>query len=151
MQFVVRAIPVEETYDLRHAILHPEQPRSFSSYAGDRHATTWHAGAFLDGEQIGIASIYREAPPDRQNDCAWRLRDMGVLTHVRRHGCGTALLEACLAHIASHRGTMFWCYARANAVPFYLAHRFQIDGDVIDLPGFGPRVIMSRPLAVHGP
>jgi ribosomal protein S18 acetylase RimI-like enzyme len=144
--FSVRSILADATIDLRLSILHPEKPRASLVYADDLQPTTWHAGAFSGRELVGVASVYVESPPGLVDRTAWRLRDMGVKELHRGHGCGRALLDACLAQIATCGGTVLWCYARPTAVPFYLAQQFVQRAGVVDLPEFGPRYLMTRPV-----
>jgi len=140
----VAPIAPEHAHPLRHALLHPDQPPAFSIYPTDGAATTLHVGAFADGTLAGIASVCHEAPPASAQAGAWRLRDMAVAPSMRRRGCASALLRACLDHAAAHGGTMFWCNARPTALPFYLAHGFRVQGDAFEMPGFGLRHLMWR-------
>ncbi len=141
---VVDRIPVESVYPLRQAILRPDKPFDFSIYPSDRETTTLHLGAFNEGQLVGIASLYHESPSEAADPGAWRLRDMGVLEPLRRQGYGRALLHACLAHIINSGDDLLWCNVRASAVPFYLAHDFQMREESFEMPGFGPRFFMWR-------
>ncbi len=141
---IIAAVPAEIVYPLRQSILRPEKPYEFSVYTADNSESTLHLGAFLNGELVGIASVYLEAPEGRSVAGAWRLRDMGVQEPLRRKGFGSALLDACAAHISANHGAVFWCYARKPAIPFYLARGFQLDDRPFEMKGFGQRFYMWR-------
>jgi GNAT superfamily N-acetyltransferase len=146
----ITAAPVQSTtaYPLRQALLHPDRLLEFSIYPADEAASTLHVGAFAAGALVGIASVYHESPPAAADAGAWRLRDMGVAESMRRRGCGSLLLRACLEHVAAQGGSQFWCNARPTAVPFYLAHDFRLREEAFVLPGFGPRYFMWRAVGV---
>ena len=145
-EFTIGPIPSATAHPLRHTLLHPEHPPEFSIYPADDAAATLHLGAYSAGAITGIASIYHESPPAAANAGAWRLRDMGVSDSMRRRGCGSRLLQACVEHVTAHGGSLLWCNARPTAVPFYLAHGFRMREDCFEMPGFGLRYFMWRPV-----
>ena len=147
----LRPIPAEETRQLRKRVLRPAQPVDELDYPGDEAPDTRHLGAYLDGELVGTASVYREpmpgtdAPqPGADAPAAWRLRGMATLESVRRTGVGQSLLEACIAHAIANGGTHLWCNARSPARPFYQALGFQTEGEEFELPEIGPHYRMWR-------
>jgi len=102
-----------------------------------------HFGAF-DGERlVGIVSLYREDRPDGP-ERGWRLRGMATETDVRGAGFGTALLAACIEHVAASGGGELWCNARLAALGFYRRAGFEVVGEEFDIPGIGPHVVMAR-------
>jgi GNAT superfamily N-acetyltransferase len=139
---VIRRISAAETRPLRQAILRPHQRVEELAYPGDDSTETAHFGAFVNGELIGIASVYREAPHGETNDKSWRLRGMAVVPQFHRKGIGSLLLHACIDHARKHGGAMMWFNARKPAVPFYEAHGFQIRGEEFMLPDIGPHYFM---------
>jgi len=143
----IRRIPARETRGLRHAILRPNQPPEMAVYPGDDDTDTLHLGAFLQGRLVGVASLYREPPPDAlRATTAWRLRGMAVDPTLRGHGHGAALLKACMEHAAQQGGSQVWCNARMTASGFYRAQGFAQRGEPFDLPGIGPHHLMWRNL-----
>lgn len=142
----VRPIAAEETRPLRHAVLRPHQPPAATAYPGDAAPETFHAGAFSDGELVGIASVYHESPPGAAEPGAWRLRGMAVLERARGNGHGEALIKTCVAYIRDRGGTYLWCNARTSAVPFYQKQGFQTLGEEYEAPGLGPHFFMQRSL-----
>jgi uncharacterized protein (TIGR00290 family) len=142
----IRAIPVEQTYPLRREILRPGYPPELSEYPLDDHPDTWHAGAFLDGEQVGVATLLHEPPPGEHNPRSWRLRGMAVHEGARRKGIGKALVEVCLRHVAERQGQEIWCNGRVTALSFYQALGFETVGEPFDVPESGPHYQMRRAL-----
>jgi GNAT superfamily N-acetyltransferase len=139
---VIRQISAAETRPLRQVILRPHQRVEELVYPGDDSAEAAHYGALLDGELIGVASVYREAPHGETNAGAWRLRGMAVVPQLHRKGIGSLLLSECINHAKRHGGTMMWFNARTPAAPFYQAHGFQIRGAEFLLPDIGPHYFM---------
>lgn len=125
----IRPISAEEARPLRHAMLRPGAPLEKSLYPGDDAPTTRHAGAFVDGELVGVATVIHQPPPGSDDAGAWRLRGMAVRESTQRRGYGRAVLEHCFAYLREQGATLFWCNARTPAVPFYEALGFQTEGD----------------------
>lgn len=138
----IRSVPASQTRPLRQALLRPGQPQEELRYPGDEAAHTLHAGAFAEGELVGIASVYSGRDGDQAD--AWRLRGMATQPAVRGQGYGTALLRACLGHVARLDGSHVWCNARSHAVGFYARHGFATRGEEFHLPGVGPHYRMER-------
>lgn len=130
----VRPITAEASRPLRAAVLRPGRPPGDSTYPGDDAPETLHIGAFLGGDLIGVASIFREPPPGEQDAGAWRLRGMAVAPEARRGGHGRALLGVCVAHVASRGGTKLWCNARSTAAGFYRSLGFESSGEEFETP-----------------
>jgi len=141
---VIRQISAAVTRPLRQAILRPHQRVEELVYPGDDSPDAAHFGAFLDGELIGIASVYHEPPHDETDEKAWRLRGMAVVSRLHRNGIGSLLLRACVDHARQHGGTTMWFNARTPAVPFYQAHGFQVRGREFLLPNIGPHYFMWK-------
>jgi GNAT superfamily N-acetyltransferase len=133
---VIRQITAAETRPMRQAILRPHRRAEELVYPGDDSPDTAHFGAFLNGEFVGIASVYHAAPKGEADERAWLLRGMAVVPQFHRKGIGSLLLRACIDHARQHGGTMMWFSARTPAVPFYQAHGFQVRG--VYAPGHRP-------------
>jgi hypothetical protein len=77
---VRRVAAVEEIFPLRHAVLRPGRPVSYSVYRVDDGAV--HVGAWDDGMLVGCATVFAEAWPGgggvEPEPAAWRLRGMAV-------------------------------------------------------------------------
>lgn len=142
----LRRITAEETRPLRQRVLRPHQPPEAMVYPGDDHPDTLHLGAYMGEQQVGVASLYREAPPGEVDPAAWRLRGMAVAPELQGAGFGRALLERCVEHATEQGGTRVWCNARTSAARFYTVMGFAVVGDEFELPGIGPHHVMVRSL-----
>jgi predicted GNAT family N-acyltransferase len=143
----VRTVPAADTRPLRHLVLRPGQPAESTVYPGDDDPDTRHLAAFVDGQLVGIASIYREARSGADIVPGWRLRGMATSGEARGKGVGRALLSACLLHVAAEGGGEVWCNARAEALGFYAAAGFEVVGEEFEIPDIGPHRVMRRDVA----
>jgi len=140
----IRSINVTETYDLRHRILRPHQALSECAYPYDTAPDALHIGGFLNGQLIGIGSILPDAREDASQPTSWRIRGMAVLEDIRGSGAGGKILQALFkyAHTQSLPAEI-WCNGRVNVKGFYKHFGFVQEGDLFDVPGIGPHVLMS--------
>ncbi|MFE8597841.1 GNAT family N-acetyltransferase [Archangium violaceum] len=143
--YELQLIPAAETRYLRHVVLRPHQRPEELVYPGDDAPDTVHFGLYVDDEQHGVASLYREPRPGTKSTTEWRLRGMAVLASNQGRGYGAALLQACIEHAALQGGTRLWCNARTTASGFYKRLGFAVEGAEFELPGIGPHYLMSRP------
>jgi ribosomal protein S18 acetylase RimI-like enzyme len=144
MEFEVRPIGAEETRMLRRLILRPFQQPHELVYPGDLDLQSLHVGAFVGGELMGVASVVPNLMPGDNRETAWQLRGMAARPEARRMGLGTAMLRACLRHVACGGGTLLWCNARTHAVPFYRRLGFETKGEEFQVPQSGPHFVMWR-------
>lgn len=149
----IRDISAAETRSMRGRILRPGAAPTELEFPGDDDPLTLHVGAYLDGEQVGITSVYEERRPDAPHDTRgeWRLRGVATDASVRRTGVASRIMDRCLEHIAAHDGHLVWCNARTPAVDFYRAHGFSILGEEFHIPGAGPHYFAERDLREPGP
>ena len=140
----VKAITAEEARPLRQRIMRPDEPPEKSVYPLDDAEDTFHAGVIKNGQLIGIASVFHEAPPDQSNDKAWRLRGMATEPKVRGQGYGKLALQACMDTIYQRGGNYLWFNARPEVVGFYEKLGFVVSGEPYEVEGHGTRVFMSR-------
>ena len=143
----VRPVAATETRPLRHLVLRPGQPAESTVSPGDDDPDTRHLAAFVDGQLVGIASIYREARSGADILPGWRLRGMATSGEARGTGVGRALLGACLEHVAAEGGGEVWCNARTEALGFYAAAGFEIVGEEFEIAGIGLHRVMRRDVA----
>lgn len=144
---MIRPITAVETRPLRQRVLRPHQTLEELRYPGDDARDTIHFGAFAGEVLVAIASLYKEAPRDRDEPEAWRLRGMASAPEVRGGGYGGHILEACLAHARGRGGSFIWCNARVPVADFYRRYGFRVEGGVFDVAGIGPHVYMARTLS----
>lgn len=143
----IRPISAVQARPLRQAVLRPHQAPDQLVYPGDDGPDSWHVGASLNDQLIGIASVYQEPPPNETPAGLWRLRGMAVLPGMQGQGLGRLLLQACLDHVTARGGKALWCNARTSASGFYRALGFEAVGEVFELDGIGPHFFMKRAIA----
>jgi len=117
---------------------------SAAIFPSDEHPQNYIAGAVLDGDIVGVATVFPESPPNQDLQKAWRLRGMAVRQNLRGQGIGALLLKQCFAHIASHGGQCVWCNARTPVLGFYGQLGFGTVGEEFDIPVSGPHYFMLR-------
>lgn len=143
----IQIIRVEQSRQLRAAVLRPGQPPHTLVFTGDDAADTLHLGAFSQNQLVGIVSIMHLAPQDydgQDADKLWLLRGMATLPEARGQGQGLALVRTGCAYVASQQGTYLWCDARQSAAGFYTKLGFVIHGGLFDMPISGPHYRMWR-------
>ena len=141
---IVRAIGAADVRPLRHQLLRPHQPSEALVYPGDDDPLALHAGAFVDGMLVGIASVAPGECPLVPSVAPWRLRGMAVLPEMQRRGLGAALIRASLDHIRANGGTLLWCNGRSSALLFYGSLGFAPIGDEFADPATGPHYVLWR-------
>lgn len=134
-------VSAKECLPLRERILRPGQPASAWTYELDEAPRAMHF-AIKQGEAVlGVASLLPEARSDHGREC-WRLRGMAVVPDARGRGLGRTLLGAVQA-VAKQRGGGLWCTARTSVEGFYTRYEFKREGDVFEIEGGGPHVLMT--------
>ncbi|MDD1796148.1 GNAT family N-acetyltransferase [Enterovibrio sp. ZSDZ42] len=108
----IKKITWQETIDIRHRVLWPENPASFCELNGDVDAL--HLGAFIEGQLVCVASVFIDGNRAR-------LRKFATLPEYQGQGVGGAVLSTILnGNILSDQGVEnFWCDARESAMSLY--------------------------------
>jgi GNAT superfamily N-acetyltransferase len=131
---------------LRERILRPGQAPSAYNYPADGDPRAAHFGLRAGKQLVGVASLLPEPRsakgPGGAGPEQWRLRGMAVDTDRRGQGLGRMLLQAVQA-VTQQRGGGLWFTARVGVRPFYERYGCHAEGDVFDLPGGGPHVLMT--------
>ncbi len=143
MEIEIHKIKPEQTFTLRQKILRPNQTLNECQYPGDLENSSSHFGAFLDGEQIGIASIYSQNEEGEFEEGIWRIRGMAVLEEYRNYKIGAKLLESCIEYAKSQKAKIIWCNGRSNVVGFYVKFGFTPRGEEFEIEGIGPHFILE--------
>ena len=141
MEFVVRVVESEADrvgqIELRYQVLRAPLglPRSAAVFAGDDAPGAVHLVAVAgdDGAVVGCATLLVDGGD------ALQLRGMAVDEGWHGKGVGRAILDAIYSQA---RSRTLWCNARLSAEPFYSRCGWATEGDVFDVPGVGPHVIM---------
>jgi len=141
----IRHITPTEARPIRHQVLRPGQPVETVMFPGDDDPTTVHYGAALRGELIGIVSLFHQKP-DWTNEDSWMMRGMATIPDYQGKGYGEALVQRCIEHAKHKGGKILWFNARTSAVDFYKKLGFETRGEVFDVEGGGPHIVMWKQL-----
>lgn len=152
---VVEQVDLERVLDLRGSVLRPGQARETLPSSLDRSSESIHVGALegrtagdpASGRVIAISTIGPEAAPeivDRTGaDGAWRVRGVASDPARRGAGAGRLVVEACTTAAWQAGAPLIWCNARIGALGFYRLLGWAEHGDVFEVEGIGPHVVMS--------
>jgi predicted GNAT family N-acyltransferase len=144
----LRELEADDVRPLRTRILRPGYPDGETkAFDGDDAEDTHHYGLVDESDApVAVVTYIRLAAPDELGGPAVRLRGMAVEEGHRRQGLGTRLLQNSLTRLAVAEPDMavVWCHARTSAVGFYEEHGFERHGEVFDIEGIGPHVVMWR-------
>ena len=124
-RLVVRRARVDEIFPLRHAVLRPGRPVTYSVYSEDAGAV--HIGAWDDGELVGCATVFPDPWPEEPQ--AWRLRGMAVDPSRQGTGIGGLVLAAAVAAAREAGAPLLWANARTAALRFYRRHGWDVAGE----------------------
>lgn len=146
---VVRRAKVDEIFPLRHAVLRPGRPVTYSVYSEDAGAV--HIGAWDDGELVGCATVFPDpwagASEWPAEPAAWRLRGMAVDPSRQGTGVGGEVLAAAVEAAMEAGAPLLWANARTAALRFYTRHGFVAAGEEFVTPDTGlPHFPIVRPL-----
>lgn len=73
---------------------------------------------------------------------------MAVEEDARGTGAGRKIVEALISYVEQQGlPAEVWCNGRAHVTGFYQRLGFQQLGDVFEIPGTGPHVVMVKTLA----
>lgn len=144
--FEVRKIGPEMTYNLRHAVLRPQQTIEDCKYDSDHEDYAFHVGAFFQGKLISIASFIVDQNPDFPIERQYRLRQMATLDEFRKLGAGRAVVNYAENLIKKQSVYFLWCKGRTTVQEYYSNLGFKEYGEVFDYPPIGPHILMYKKL-----
>ena len=142
--FEIRIIALEDVINLRHAVLRPHQTIDDCVYESDREETTFHIGAYLNGELVSIASFNKEASEAFESDNQTRLRAMATLPAYRKLGAGRLIVEFAEKILKEQGVSLLWCKGRVNVKAYYHKLGFTEYGDAFDYPPIGLHVLLYK-------
>lgn len=140
----IKKITYQQALPLRAKVLKPFLKLEECVNPGDLRSDTFHLGAYLNSDLIGIASYEVEGHPHLPAQNAFRLRGMASDPDYRRHGVGRALVLGGLEEIVVRKGDLLWFNARILAFPFYESLGFEYWGDLFTLPRIGEHKVMYK-------
>lgn len=132
---------------MRQRVLRPHQTVAECAFAGDLEPDSCHVGCSAGEELIAVGTLIRQTPPfdAPAKGAYWQIRGMAVDAAWRGQGAGEKVLQALLAY-AAWQGTpgIVWCNGRHGVKGFYKRYGFEQVGEVFELPGIGPHVVLRR-------
>lgn len=134
----IRKISWEQTIPIRHIVLWPNQPPEYCHVEGDDEA--FHFGAFVNGDLVGVASIYLDSDKAR-------LRKFATKAEFQSQGIGSKMLEHILSSLKDKNVKCFWCDARESALDFYQRFGMRPYGERFykaDIPYFKMKVDLNQ-------
>lgn len=144
-QVIVVPIDGAATLPLRQAVLRPMQTLAECVYPGDDHPNALHLGATVDGQLIGVVSIFPEAGPEGIPSPSYRLRGMAVDPLWQGRGIGRMLLEGVYGWLTERKDPgVLWCNARVTAGQFYARMGWELVGEPFELTLIGEHVVMLK-------
>jgi len=143
---IIKVITANQTYDLRHKILRPNQTLDDCQYPLDLNPDTIHLGAFLGEKLISIASFFQENSDSFSFQNQYRLRGMATLPEFRNQKAGSALIKKAEKIMKEKKVELWWCNARTTVSDYYLKLGLEIEGNIFDIHPIGPHVLMWKRL-----
>jgi len=137
----IRRIHTSETFPLRIEILRKGIAKDFQ-FVGDEAATTFHLGAFIQDECVGILSCMKKEHALWKETHVYQLRGMAVKSDLQNSGVGKALVMESLKILKERECKLVWCNARETAVGFYEKMNFKTIGSRFQIPKVGPHFVM---------
>jgi GNAT superfamily N-acetyltransferase len=151
VSLVVRRASVDEIFPLRHAVLRPGRPVTYSVYREDAGAV--HVGAWDDDddELVGCATVFPNpwpGPSPPPEPVAWRLRGMAVDPSRQGSGVGGVVLAEAVSAAREAGAPLLWANARTAALRFYARHGWVVAGEEFITPDTGlPHVPIVLPMS----
>lgn len=142
----IKLIAADQTYDIRHQVLRPNQTLDACHYPLDFLQGTIHTGAFIEGQLISIASFFIENSPEFDAINQYRLRGMATLPEFRKHQAGSSQVKFAEEIMKSYGVDLWWCNARTTVSAYYEKLGLTITGSVFDIDPIGPHVLMYKEL-----
>ena len=143
----IRQIRTEETYPIRREVLRPGKPASECIFEGDDHTNTFHFGAYVNGEIVGVASFMQASNPLFDAPGQYQLRGMAVLPDFQKKKLGELLLTEGEKHLKKNRDTdLLWFNARVTATDFYKRYGYATRGEAFMIPNVCMHVVMFKEL-----
>ncbi|MFC5408098.1 GNAT family N-acetyltransferase [Larkinella bovis] len=118
---IIRQIKPEETYQLRHEVLWPDQPITYVILAED--VTGLHFGAFRDTDLLAVISLFVQ-------EGSARFRKFATRPDCQRQGIGSRLLRYVIEEARRLGAQTLWCDARLSAAAFYQRFGMKPEGAV---------------------
>lgn len=140
----IKQINPEDTYEIRHKVLRPDQPLETCQYEEDHLPGAFHLGVFHEGDLVSIASFYQERHPSFEDEVQYRLRGMATLEEYRRKKFGSSLLRHAEEILKKKNTGLLWCNARVPVSDYYTNFGFRESGKVFVSHSTGAHIVMYK-------
>lgn len=140
----IKQIKPNDTYQLRHTILRPQQSIEDCMYKGDEAESTIHLGAFWEGKLISIGTFIQASHPDLVAALPYQLRGMATDPNYRRKKAGSTLMAHAEKLLRERDCDLLWFNARYNVRDYYLYMGFEQFGGIFEIAPIGTHVVMYK-------
>jgi len=144
---MIKEISVLDAFLVRHPVLREGKPVESCRFEGDDLSTTKHFGLFLDGNLVGVASVFERKSDKFNEEVQYQIRGMAVLESEQGKGFGEKLLLFAEKYIREQKGDLIWFNARSVAIRFYERAGYAVLGDAFEIPDVGTHFLMYKTLA----
>jgi ribosomal protein S18 acetylase RimI-like enzyme len=141
----IRIIETEKTYPLRIEILRKGIARDYK-FVGDEDKYTFHVGAFINDECVGIGSCMKKEHTLFKGENVYQLRGMAVKKDIQKKGIGKEIVLKTEEILKDRNCSLIWFNAREIAVGFYEKLGYKIIGEKFQIPKVGSHYVMFREL-----
>ncbi|MFT4830531.1 MAG: putative GNAT family N-acyltransferase [Psychroserpens sp.] len=111
MGILIKPIPAQATWALRHYVMWPNKPLEYIKLPEDQHGI--HFGLFRDEEMVTVASLFIK-------DDSAQFRKLATKTTEQGKGYGRQMLKHLLQEAQRIGVKKIWCNARRDKTDFYL-------------------------------
>lgn len=102
-----------------------------------------HIAGFLGRELCSTAILVPEGDE-------LKMQRVATKSHLQNKGIGSALLLFCEEYAQKHGYNSIYCYAKGNAIPFYLKNQYVLEGKPFDDYGIPHHKMRKILLGKHG-
>ena len=143
-KITINKINYLDTFPVRSAVLRIGKPIESCFFIGDNAPDTNHFGLFIEGNLIGVASLFKTNNEDFNTKNQFQLRGMAILKNYQSAGFGKLLIEEIFNFINSNQVELLWFNARETAVPFYEKLGCTKKGTSFEIQEIGPHFLMYK-------
>lgn len=143
---IIKEITATTAFEVRHPVLREGKPIESCRFEGDDFPTTFHLGYYSNDQLAGVVTLMKNTHPDIDEEQAFQLRGMAVLTDFQKRGIGDALVKKAESMILARGGNFIWMNAREIAVRFYEKLGYTKTGVPFNIPKIGLHFVMVKSL-----
>ena len=138
MKVEITSIEVSKCYPLRHEMLRKGKPLETCYFDGDNSEGTFHLGALVDKEIIGIISIYKKDLTQFKNLKGVQFRGIAVASKHQHKGVASKLINYAEKETKKRMNPKYiWLNGRVSANNLYLGRGFDLIGDPFEINTIG--------------